>query len=331
MITSFGVIAGAIAAVSAPIWITIGALAALTAGAIYLWTTNEGFRKFILSTWEEIKSFLVTTWGYIEQIGITVFGALSSFWTQNQNGIIQMFSVAWSFLWNTILSPWWNFISNTAKTIFDGLSLFWSIWGENLKNVFEIAWDAISTVFSGAVTIITGIFKVLEGLFTGNWSKMWEGAKDIFTGVWTAIIGSLKGFINIMINSLNALIVGLNRMSFSMPNWIPGIGGKSFSLNIPQIPLLANGGIINTPTLSMIGEAGSEAVIPLENSSFIDSFASKVASAMVGAMKFNSSNQNSSSGDIILQIDGTQLARILEPYQAKENQRTGNKLIIQGV
>jgi hypothetical protein len=52
------------------------------------------------------------------------------------------------------------------------------------------------------------------------------------------------------------------KLSFKVPSWVPGIGGNGF--DIPDIPMLAAGGIVTGPTLAMIGEAGPEAVIPLD-------------------------------------------------------------------
>jgi len=325
LISSLGAIAGALAAISAPVMITIGVIAGLTSAFIYLWNTNEGFRKFILSAWDGIKKFLVATWETIKTIALFIWGELNTFWTNNQKGIMELFSAIWGFVWNGILKPIWDKISSTAKIVFEALKIYWNTWGENIKINFKIVWDTVTNLFMSAVKIMTGLFQILEGVFTGNWSKLWEGAKNIFIGVWDAITGSLKGYINVTINAINSLIRGLNKINFTPPSWVPVMGGKSWGVNIPQIPMLASGGVITSPTLAMVGEAGREAVIPLENDSFIDSFASKVGTAILGAMQFGSGQ--SKSGDIVLQIDGTQFARIINPYQAKENQRIG----IQGV
>jgi hypothetical protein len=51
------------------------------------------------------------------------------------------------------------------------------------------------------------------------------------------------------------------KLSFKAPSWVPGIGGKGFE--VPDIPLMANGGIVNKATLAVIGESGPEAVVPL--------------------------------------------------------------------
>ena len=75
----------------------------------------------------------------------------------------------------------------------------------------------------------------------------------------------------------------MNRLSFTAPDWVPGIGGKRWGVNIPQIPRLAKGGIISQPTQAIIGEAGREAVVPLENNmEWLDILADKLASKIGG-------------------------------------------------
>lgn len=96
-----------------------------------------------------------------------------------------------------------------------------------------------------AVTALTAAFKYL-------WDNC-EGFRNFF-----------KGFVNAIIGGVNALIKGMNKISFDVPEWVPVIGGGKFGFNIPEIPKLANGGVVNRATLAMIGENGAEAVVPLE-------------------------------------------------------------------
>ena len=77
--------------------------------------------------------------------------------------------------------------------------------------------------------------------------------------VWDGI----KGYVNLWIEALNFLIRGANMINIKVPSWVPKFGGKGFSFNIPEIPKLASGGIVTSPTVAMIGERGPEAVIPL--------------------------------------------------------------------
>ena len=75
----------------------------------------------------------------------------------------------------------------------------------------------------------------------------------------------IKAPLNSVIGLINMAIDGLNKISFTTPDWIPGIGGKHFGVNIAKMPYLAKGGIVDKPTQAVIGEAGTEAVVPLEN------------------------------------------------------------------
>ena len=77
------------------------------------------------------------------------------------------------------------------------------------------------------------------------------------------ITSAFKGIVNGVIAIVNAMISLLNKVEFEFPDWIPAIGGKGFCLDLPHITPLAKGGIVNSPTLAMIGESGAEAVVPL--------------------------------------------------------------------
>lgn len=120
--------------------------------------------------------------------------------------------------------------------------------------------------------IVTAI-GTLVGAFVLLWNKC-EGFRTFWTNMWNGIVGAFKSVVNGIIRGLNALIGGLNKISFDIPDWVPAIGGKKFGINIPLIPYLAKGGIIDKPTLAMVGEAGKEAVVPLENNTqWIDKLA----------------------------------------------------------
>jgi phage-related protein len=110
------------------------------------------------------------------------------------------------------------------------------------------------------ITAVAG----LTAAFVVLWNKC-EG----FRNFW-------KGFINTITGGFNVLLKGLNKISFDIPDWVPVIGGGKFGFNIPLIPKLAEGGIVDRATLAMIGEAGKEAVVPLERTQWIDKLAEKI-------------------------------------------------------
>ena len=92
----------------------------------------------------------------------------------------------------------------------------------------------------------------------------WQGIVDAFGGIFSGIQALATAPINGVIALLNSLIGKINSVSFDVPPWVPGVGGKHFGFDVPSIPALAEGGIATAPTLAMIGEgAESEAVLPL--------------------------------------------------------------------
>lgn len=123
-----------------------------------------------------------------------------------------------------------------------------------LKSLFE-SW------FGGIRQIINGIIYLFKGDFKNGITNVFNGLKSV-----------LLSPINDLISAINALIRGVNRISFDVPDWVPGIGGKRWGFNIPQIPRLAKGGIINQPGRGVMlgsaigGERRQEGVIPLTDS-----------------------------------------------------------------
>ena len=107
-------------------------------------------------------------------------------------------------------------------------------------------------------------FKGLGSAIVGAFQMMGEDVKALFSGIWQGLTSGFKGFINFFIKGINTLIGGANKLSFTAPDWVPGIGGKTIGFNLPTIPLLAKGGIATGPTLAMVGEGREhEAILPL--------------------------------------------------------------------
>ena len=106
-----------------------------------------------------------------------------------------------------------------------------------------------------------GLIDFIVGVFTGDWKKAWEGIKQAVKNIFGGIVEYVKIPINVIIDLLNNAIKGINQIK--VPDWVPGVGGKG--INIPLIPKLAKGGIVDSATIAMIGEGKSaEAVIPLD-------------------------------------------------------------------
>ena len=131
---------------------------------------------------------------------------------------------------------------------------------------------------------------------------MVDGAKFVVDGITTyfeAVFNIYKSLFNGIAKLWNSTV---GKLSFNIPSWVPVIGGKGFS--VPQIPMLANGGIVTGPTLAMIGEAGPEAVVPLNRGGFGDvtvninggfSTSAEIGQAVVNALRAFNRQQGAAS------------------------------------
>lgn len=208
---------------------------------------------------------------------------------------------------NDVLASW-----DTIKTKFqefdDFLNNIFSVdWATafgsfgNVVNAFLVnvkgVWDSIKQVFGGIIGFI-------KNVFAGEWSGAWENIKNIFGGIMNGLGAVIKAPLNAVIGLINGAIQGINSaISFTVPDWIPGLGGKGFSVNIPKINYLENGGIFTKPTMIspniMTGEknkgtqAQTEVMIPLDR---LEQWIKWLASRPVA-------------------IDGRELMRVVAPYQ----------------
>lgn len=125
----------------------------------------------------------------------------------------------------------------------------------------------ISNVVMSLQGVFDGLIQFIKGAFTGNWASAWEGVKSIFSNAFSALVELCKVPINAVIGVINGAISGINSILGSVttiPEWVPVVGGQSFSMQLPTIPMLAKGGFTNG--VSIAGEAGTEAVISFDPS-----------------------------------------------------------------
>ena len=127
---------------------------------------------------------------------------------------------------------------------------------------FESFSAGISAVMSAIQGIFQGLITFITGVFSGSWSQAWEGIKQIFGSAFDGLVALCKTPLNAVIAIINKAISGINGLGLTIPEWVPILGGKSFSINIPALPMLAKGGF--TDGVSIAGEAGTEAVISFQ-------------------------------------------------------------------
>lgn len=166
--------------------------------------------------------------------------------------VAQIIGQAIQFVW-PVIEAIGTALLNVGQVVIPAVLEYFSVFAAGLSSAIE----GVKAIFEGVITFITGVF-------SGNWSQAWEGVKSIFTGIFDTLGALFKTPINAVISLINKAISGINGLGLTIPDWVPLIGGKSFSINIPQIPMLAKGGFTNG--VSIAGEAGTEAVISFQRS-----------------------------------------------------------------
>ncbi len=159
----------ALGAVAGPVLAVVAIVAVLVAAFKHLWDTNEKFRNAITGIWE----------GIAER-----FAAFGDAVTQRLNAL------GFDF-----------------QNIVDVLKAVWDGFCQILAPVFEAAFSVISTVLGTVLDGITGLLDVFIGLFTGNWSQLWTGVKEIFSGIWNGITGVFSAALS-MIQGIAATVLG---------------------------------------------------------------------------------------------------------------------------
>ncbi len=257
-------------------------------------------------------------WGIKIVDGIrTALGKIKELWDNLWGGflepfisnMLEMLVDLWNKHLKGLLSDIGDFI---GKVIFGATEIFNKFimpivnWlTQKLGPVFQVIFSGIggfvTSIIGGIIDVIRNLLSVLGGLidfivgvFTGDWRRAWEGVKNVFKGVVDTLVSVIKMPLNGIIGLINGAIRGFNKIK--IPSWVPGLGGKG--INIPEIPKLARGGIIDQPTIAMVGEAGKEAVMPLENNTgWINNLAGQIANQMGGQ-----SNVNDESVGLLKQI-----------------------------
>lgn len=193
---------------------------------------------------------------------------------EHVDSIIKSIKEALKDLWDNHLKQLWEDIKELLKALKENISEFAEAVKPLITAIVDFLGVAIKTiikVIGNVVDVLSGVITFLTGVFTGDWKKAWSGVKKIFKGIWDGIKNIVKSVINVIIGLINGMLSGiasavnlvvgmLNKLNFTVPDWVPGIGGKKFGFNITwranwgKIPYLADGGVLTGPTVAMLGE-----------------------------------------------------------------------------
>lgn len=191
------------------------------------------------------------------------------FWAEYGEEITAVIKTAFNLMYS-IIKTTIQLISDIFKVFSAMFSGDWSALWESIKTLFINLWDNLLDAFGEYFEYIKSLLDLFGTYFTDAWSEIFQGVSDFMSGIWDGIVNNVKSSVNSIIGLVNKAINAINGLNIDVPEWITELtGAKDFSFNIPNIPLLANGGLVSSATHAIIGEGkDQEAILPLNESVF---------------------------------------------------------------
>lgn len=264
-----------------------------------------------------------------------IVGVFTGDWDKAWHGIEQIVEgvlTAISAFIELILSTIFGVVTTILQSIYAIFSSIFNAVKSLVVTVFNAIKTVITTIISGIKNNISTMLSSIKTIWSNSWNSLKTTVVTIFNSMWSAIkgvinsiIGGIEGMANAVVNGVNVVINALNGLSFDVPDWVPELGGKTFGFSIPtlssvSLPRLAKGGIVNGATPLIAGEAGKEAIMPLENNTgWIDSIANRVAEILsvniMGALE----SQTDGDYQVIthVDLDGKTIATQIDKYRKR--------------
>lgn len=252
--------------------------------------------KGVIEMWESMKPVINTVGDVINFLWKNILSPLVDFVVGNLTNsfktwgnIISKIVASVTKIFQGLIDFFVGIFTHDADKAWKGIQQIFEGFSGFLKTIFYTDWTKslgllgvglngflakVKSIWEMAKGVFNGIITFIKGVFSGNWRKAWEGVKQIFHSVISGLGNIFKAPLNAIISGINTFIRGINKIK--VPSWVPGVGGKGF--HISEIPRLAKGGIVSASTIANIGEAGTEAVIPLQrNTQWLDMIAEKIS------------------------------------------------------
>ena len=248
----------------------------------------DTFEKYIRPAFEQFQ----TGFSY-------AFGKVVEVWNNYIFPVISVIGTAFENLWTQHLKPFVDQVLGMVGAFVEAVTSIYNLAIRPFMAYWEQGWQAISIIlglivgtiegsvgsiidlFTGLAQFLKGVFEVISGIFQGDGKKVCDGLENIFKGLLNSIITIFTHVVNTIIGALNGVIRAANKIQ---------VPGTEIGVNIKEIPKwkpqLADGGIVYRPTdfgNFVAGEAGAEAIVPLENSGYTERLAREIVKGMLEA------------------------------------------------
>lgn len=266
--------------------------------------------KVINWVWTNILSPLAD---FIKGAFMEAFKAFGDFINDLIKGATEVFKGFSDFLVGVFTLDADRAMVGVQKIFYMLLSFLEQVFGVKFTAVFGIVngvitgwFSGIKQAWAGIKQVFSGIIQFITGVFSGNWKQAWNGIVKAFGGIFQTIGGLVKAPLNAVIGLVNGAIDKINGIGFKVPDWIPFMGGKQFRVNVPKIPMLANGGYVgaNAPQLALIGDNRHEGEIVSPESKIYEQTKKAIDDALM-------TNNQGNGYEVIIQV----LYEILETLQ----------------
>lgn len=172
----------------------------------------------------------------------------------------------------------WDTVKATAAELGAAVSAIWAGIDAAVQNaisaiavrfpllgaVLQGWWKSVGDAWANIQAVFSNIISFIDNVFAGNWSAALENLIYIFGNLFGGLVNLAKAPINGVVSAINSVLGRINNISVTIPEWVPGVGGKTLGFSLPTIPMLASGGIVTAPTILEAGEGGEpEAILPL--------------------------------------------------------------------
>lgn len=314
--------------------------------------------KFItvgLPVLTQFKTEAIDTFNTLFTVVKNIFDTL---WTEGIVPFLTLLSTVWTGVMDMVANLWTEHIAPllekfdgfVAKLIELGLLIYnkfilpiinWFVdmFGPAIGSAISTAIEVISNIIGPIMDVVADIFSIfggvidfITGILTGGWEKAWQEIVDIFGGIWDTIADIIKAPLNLVIDLINGLLTAIetginfvikavNKLSFDVPDWVPGIGGKTFGFDLDEasftkVPYLASGAVIppNKEFMAVLGDQSSGTNIETPLKTMIEAF-----NAALDA------RGGSNHEPIILQLpNGKVIAELVWSEEEKRYKQTGS-------